>query len=65
VVRRRLWFWGSGALADCLRLVVDRQRHLLELVSVLLAVMRAEEEVEAAGHGDSYVGLRAAPIATI
>jgi hypothetical protein len=32
---------------------------------VLLAVMRAEEEVEAAGHGDSYVGLRTAPIATI
>ena len=26
-------------LADSLRLVVDRQRHLLELVSVLLAVM--------------------------
>ena len=26
-------------LADSLRLIVDRQRHLLELVSVLLAVM--------------------------
>jgi hypothetical protein len=28
-------------------------------------VVRAEEEVEAAGHGYSYIGLRAAPIATI
>ena len=56
--------WSRG-LVDSLRLVVDPQRHLLELVGVLLAVMRAEEEVEAAGHGDSYVGLRATPIATI
>ena len=29
----------SGVLADCFRLVVDRQRHLLELVSVLFAVV--------------------------
>jgi hypothetical protein len=28
-------------------------------------VMRAEEEVEATGHGDSYVGLRAASVTTI
>jgi hypothetical protein len=29
----------SQGLADLLRLVVDRERHLLELVSVLFAVM--------------------------
>ena len=62
------WLGPAGrlrGLVDALCLIVDRQRYLLELVSVLLAVMRAEEKVEAAGHGDSYVGLRATPIATI
>jgi hypothetical protein len=35
----RGWPKMSRGLADCFRLVVNRQRHLLELVSVFLAVM--------------------------
>jgi hypothetical protein len=54
-----------GALTDALRFVVDFERYLLELVGVFLAVVRAEEQVEPARHGDPDISLRAAPIATI
>ena len=52
-------------LGDPLGLVVDVERDLLELVRVLLAVVRAEEEVEPAGQGDADVRLGPAAIAAI
>ena len=58
------WTWGPELL-DLLGLVVDLERHLLELVGVLLAVVGAEQEVEPAGEGDADVCLGSAPIATI
>jgi hypothetical protein len=54
-----------GELLDSLGLVMDLERHLTELVSVLLAVVGAEEKLEPAGQGDADVRLGAAPIATI
>src|SRR5689334_14714935 len=47
----------SNRSGDLLGFVVDLQRDLLELVRVLLAVVRAEEELEPAGHGDTDVRL--------
>ena len=56
---------GGCRSGDPLRLVLDLEGYLLELVGVLLAVVRAEEKLETAGEGDSDVGLRAATITTI
>jgi hypothetical protein len=44
---------------------VDLERHLTQLVGVLLAVVSAEEKLEPAGQGDPNVRLSPAPIATI
>ena len=55
----------GGELLDPLGLVVDLQRHLTELVGVLLRVVGAEEKLETAGQSDADVRLGAAPIATI
>jgi hypothetical protein len=44
---------------------VNLERYLLELVSVLLAVVGAEEKLKSAGHSYSDICLCAAPIATI
>ena len=55
----------QAGLADALGLVVYPEGDLLQLVRVLFAVVSAEEELKAAGHDDSDVRLRAAPIATI
>ena len=61
---------GGGPLSgrellDALGLVVDLERDLTELVGVLLAVVGAEEELEAAGQGDADVRLGAAPVAPV
>ena len=50
---------------DVLRLVVNLQRDLPQLVSMLLAVVRAEEQLEAASHDDAYIRLGAATVAAI
>lgn len=55
----------SDGSADPRRLVVDLQRHLFQLVGVLLAVVRTEEEVVTAGERHSHIGLRAATITAI
>ena len=52
------------ALLDALGFVVNLQRHLLELVRVLAAVVGAEQELETVGHDDADVGLGPAPIST-
>jgi hypothetical protein len=44
---------------------VDLERHLTKPVGVLLAVVRAEEEVEPAVQGDADVRLGSAAIAAI
>ena len=55
----------SIGLGDALRFVVNLQGDLLQLVRVLLAVVRAEEQLEPAGHDDPHVRLGAATVATI
>jgi hypothetical protein len=55
----------TSELLDALGLVVDLKRHLAELVRVLLAVVGAEEKLEAAGQGDADVRLGAAPVAPV
>lgn len=57
--------WRYRELLDSLRLVVDLQSNLTQLVRVLLAVVGTEEKLEPAGQSDSNIGLCAAPIATI
>jgi hypothetical protein len=57
--------YPKGGLLDALGLVVDLKGDLLQLVSMLFAMVRAEEEFVPAGHGDADIRLRAAPIATI
>jgi hypothetical protein len=54
-----------GESADPRRLVVDLQGNLLQLVGVLLAVVRAEEQLEPAGKRDADVGLGTTPITTV
>ncbi len=44
---------------------MDVQGDLAKLVRVLLAVVRAEEQFESAGHDYSDVGLSPAAVATI
>lgn len=53
------------ALLDALGFVVNLQRHLLQLVRVLAAVVGAEQELETVGHDDADVGLGPAPITPI
>lgn len=50
--------------ADAVALVLDLQRNLLELVLVLFAVVRAEEEL-AGRQGDPDISLCATPITTV
>jgi hypothetical protein len=52
-------------LRDAFGLVVNFERDLLQLVGVLAAVVGAEQQLEAVGHGDADVGLCPAPIAPI
>jgi hypothetical protein len=52
-------------LRDAFGLVVNLERDLLQLVGVLAAVVGAEQQLEAVGHGDADVGLCPAPIAPI
>ena len=53
------------ASGDLLGLVLDLEGDLTELVGVLLAVVRAEEKLEPAGHDDSHVRLCPATIAAV
>jgi hypothetical protein len=53
---------GGGEL---LRLVVDVDGDLAELVTVLARVVRAEEELAPTGQLDAEVGLRAATVAAV
>jgi len=55
----------SIRLGDALRFVVNLQRDLPQLVGMLLAVVRAEEQLESAGHDDAYIRLGAATVAAI
>ena len=50
---------------DALRFVVNLQRDLPQLVGMLLAVVRAKEQFEPAGHDDAYIRLGAATVAAI
>jgi hypothetical protein len=52
-------------LRDAFGLVMNLKRDLLQLVGVLAAVVGAEQQLEAVGHGDADVGLCPAPIAPI
>ena len=52
-------------LLDAPGLVVDLERDLTELVSVLLAVVGAEEKLETTGQGHPDVRLGAAPVAPV
>ena len=50
---------------QALGVIVDAQRHLLELVVVGAPVVGAEKQLAAAAEGYAHVGLGTATIATI